>query len=278
MSRILLAIAARRRERKLSARIKDAGTVVMSGHTKSGRTWLRVMISSIYHHMYGINQSIIINYDNFNRIDSRVPSIHFGGVHVFDKKGKIKASRSPQKPILVLIRDPRDVAVSFFHHVKWRASDLELYRKAIPKEARDMSLAEFLMSRHGIRRTLLFTERALREASVRNCKLIVRYEDLRKDPEHWLRCVIRAVDSNSVPDSVLQKAVSFASFEQMRKLEQSAFFAGDRIGATDPGNPNSAKVREGASGRYADALGSAEIAEINSIMKSTEHVSRYYFG
>ena len=115
----------RRWARKNIYQLANADALVVS-HTKSGRTWLRIMMSYLYHLEYGTPANAIIAFDNlhslnraipriyFNR-DTRVPTFARGSGFIFVEKGK---------KILFLVRDPRDVAVSFYFHVVNRASDV----------------------------------------------------------------------------------------------------------------------------------------------------------
>lgn len=61
----------RRRSRKRKPQLEAADLVLMSP-PKSGRTWLRVMLSHLYHLKYGVPAEEIITFDNFH---ARVPAI-----------------------------------------------------------------------------------------------------------------------------------------------------------------------------------------------------------
>jgi hypothetical protein len=67
---------ARRRQRKIVWRLKRADAIVVT-HTKSGRTWLLVMISHLFHLKYGTPEREIVKFDNLHRQDPRVPKVYF---------------------------------------------------------------------------------------------------------------------------------------------------------------------------------------------------------
>ena len=69
----------RRRAEKLLRRIRTADAAVVSVG-KSGRTWLRAMLSHVYHQRYGVPESELINFDNFNARHVAIPRILFTGV------------------------------------------------------------------------------------------------------------------------------------------------------------------------------------------------------
>ncbi len=67
---------ARRRQRKIVWRLRHSDAIVVT-HTKSGRTWLLVMISHLFHLKYGTPEREIVKFDNLHRLDARVPKIYF---------------------------------------------------------------------------------------------------------------------------------------------------------------------------------------------------------
>ena len=48
---------------------------VLMSWGKSGRTWLRVMLSRFYQVAYGIPEGRMLEFDNLHRIDPRIPSL-----------------------------------------------------------------------------------------------------------------------------------------------------------------------------------------------------------
>jgi hypothetical protein len=82
----------RRRDREKAERLTGADVLVVS-HGKSGRTWLRTLISNLYHQKYGIPESQLINYDNFTVQALDIPKI---------AKAHSPAARSPGHCGLVL--------------------------------------------------------------------------------------------------------------------------------------------------------------------------------
>jgi hypothetical protein len=117
----------RRWTRRNLERQKNADALIVS-HTKSGRTWLRIMISYLYHLRYGTPESEIIDYDNLHKLNPAIPRLYFNRdtrVPIFGRHQRYVQAPASKK-VLFLVRDPRDVAVSFYFHVCNRASEREL--------------------------------------------------------------------------------------------------------------------------------------------------------
>jgi hypothetical protein len=81
--------------------------------------------------------------------------------------------------------------------------------------------------------------------------MVIRYEDLRAQPQEMLRRVLEFIGTPAGEDE-LWDAVGFASVENMRQLEQKRVFwlAGRRMLAKDRSNPNTYKVRRAKVGGY----------------------------
>ncbi|UCC57213.1 MAG: hypothetical protein JSU75_05660, partial [Gammaproteobacteria bacterium] len=66
----------RRWVRRHTYQMQHADAIIIS-HTKSGRTWLRIMISYLYHLAYGTPSEEIIDFDNLHRLKPEIPRIYF---------------------------------------------------------------------------------------------------------------------------------------------------------------------------------------------------------
>jgi len=66
----------RRRARKRLHMLREADLVILS-LGKSGRTWLRAMISNLYHQRHGVPENRLIRFDDFHQHDPAIPKILF---------------------------------------------------------------------------------------------------------------------------------------------------------------------------------------------------------
>lgn len=259
----------RRWSRRNIARLRSADAVVVS-HTKSGRTWLRVMISHLYHIKYGIPASEIIVFDNLHAMNPAIPRIYFTRdtlVPTFSRSGgNVHVDRD--KRVLFLIRDPRDAAVSFYYHVRNRASDRELIRKGISLQSRSMELYDFMVDDSlGVARVIGHYNRWRDEMQHLQHTLVVRYEEMRENPVDTLDRIVTFLDRSFDREDVI-RATSFASFESLSHKEKTGFFTTGRLGSSNPGNAGSYKVRRGKVGGYRDYFTEEQNRQIDDMVNT----------
>jgi hypothetical protein len=97
--------------------------------------------------------------------------------------------------------------------------------------------------------------------------LVVRYEDLRSDPEAEL-VRLMAFLGEDVDPKMVKDTVEFASVENMRKMESQNYFwrSGSRVQARDTSDPNTYKVRKAKVGGYRDYFDDEQIAVIDAMV------------
>ena len=107
------------------------------------------------------------------------------------------------------------------------------------------------------------------EASAIRDLLIVRYEDLRSDPNATLARIIEFMGS-SVISREIEEAVRFSSVENMRNMETKRTFwlSGSRMVAKDKNNPDSFKVRKAKVGGYRDYFNEDQIRTMNDLVQT----------
>lgn len=240
-------------------------SVIMS-FPRSGHTWLRVMLAKVISEQYNIPT---MNLDLFKMAKkSGIPKIAVlhgvaPGFHInFDfKKMKFRGSysTSPKVPkqrslrnkkIIFLARDPRDVVVSFYHHLTRRN---DLY---------DKSLSSFIREPYTLQKHITYLNQWAQQMEERPDKfLLLRYEDMQHNTAKELR---RVVDFLGIPasDDLIQQAVQFGSVDNMRSLEKQNAFADYRLKAKSA-HHNSRKVRKAKVGGYKEELEETDISYIN---------------
>ena len=92
---------------------------------KSGRTWIRVMLSKVWQDRYQLPANHLIYFDNFHRHDARAPIMHFTHDEYPDPADPTPMIRRAvqkyrEKQLIFLFRDPRDVAVSTYYQIARR--------------------------------------------------------------------------------------------------------------------------------------------------------------
>ena len=260
-------------ERKLRGveqfdKLQRADIVVVS-FGKSGRTWLRVMVSHLFRVMYKLPENAILGFDNFHNLNPAVPKIFFThDNYIKDFTGDFD-SKQPfyNKRVVLLARDPRDVAVSQFFQWKFRIKPSKVTINNYPPQGSDISLFDFVMGDNGggMKAVTDYLNLWAREAGAVEAFHLLRYEDLRKDTRQELR---RLLDFMQVAatDADVEAAVEYSSYENMKKMEskEQFRFAGGRMMPRDKDNPDSYKVRRAKVGGYRDYFSDEEVLAIDS--------------
>jgi hypothetical protein len=262
----------RRWARRNIYQMRNADALVIS-HTKSGRTWLRVMMSYLYHLEYGTPANEIIAFDNLHSLNRSIPRIYFNRdtrVPSFTRdNGYVQVAKD--KKVLFLVRDPRDVAVSFYFHVVNRASERELIRKGIPQHTRSMALYDFVINDElGIPRIISHYNRWHDEIAVMPHTMVVKYEQLRAESLVTLGKIISFLDRDFSHEQLL-KAVEFASFDSLSRKEKTGFFQSGSMRPTDPRDSGSFKVRRGKVGGYRDYFTAEQNDLIDLLVREQLH-------
>jgi hypothetical protein len=261
------------RGREESRRLQRADVAVVS-FGKSGRTWLRVMISRYYQLVYGIPESVLLGFDNYHRRNARIPKIFFThDNYIKDYTGEFDSKASfYAKKVVLLVRNPKDIAVSQYFQWQHRMRPAKKKLNQYPPHGAEVSAYEFVMDPNcGLPDIIDYLNLWAREAERVEKLLIVRYEDMRVDPNKTLRRVMEFID-DEIPDASdaasIDGAVEYSSVENMRKLEEKNVFwlAGGRMKPGKKGDPNSYKVRRAKVGGYKDYFDESQAGEIDRLV------------
>ncbi|GAB5450876.1 MAG: sulfotransferase domain-containing protein [Halioglobus sp.] len=248
--------------------------VIFVSFGKSGRTWLRVMVSHLFRVKYRLPENMILSYDNFHALNAAVPKIFFThDNYIKDYTGDFD-SKAPfyDKPVVLLVRDPRDVAVSQFFQWKHRLKPSKVAINNYPPRESEVSLFDFVMSEGGggMAEVVRYMNLWAREIPKVDRFLLVRYEDLRARPHEQLRRMLDFMQVDA-SDEQVNAAVEYSSFDNMKKIESGAQsrFSGGRMKPRDKDNPDSFKVRRAKVGGYRDYFTDQEVAAIDARLAET---------
>ena len=243
---------------------------VLVSFGKSGRTWLRVMLSRVFQQLAGAGKDTMLEFDNFKRRDPTLPSLFFThGNYLRDYTGHWDSKADfYDKKVVLLVRDPRDVAVSQYFQWKYRMLPRKKMLNRYPPHGAEVSVFDFVMSADsGLPVVLDFFEMWQRELPKVKDSLVVRYEDMRADPGRELSRVL-AFFGLPFTEAHVEEAVAFASYDNMKRLEQDRVFSGhgQRLLPGNKANPDSYKVRRAKVGGYRDYFDDAQLAAIDALM------------
>lgn len=259
----------RLRGREQYRRLQKADVAVVS-FGKSGRTWLRVMLSRLYQQMHGLPERSMLSFDNFHRMNRAIPRIFFThDTYIGDYTGR-KDSKAPfyDKKVVLLVRDPRDVAVSQFFQWKHRMKEHKRAINKYPKGGSDVSVFDFVMeSDAGLVWVIDFLNVWAREAGKIEHFFLLRYEDLKSHPQEMLKKLAEFMGTPAT-DEQISEAVEFSSYENMKKMEAKNTFwlSGGRLAPGDRSNPDSYKVRRAKVGGYRDYFDDQQVEQIEELI------------
>jgi hypothetical protein len=252
----------------------QAADIVVVSFGKSGRTWLRVMISHLFRVMYRLPDNAILGFDNFHNINSAVPKTFFThDNYIKDFTGDFH-SKTPfyHKRVILLARDPRDVAVSQYFQWKFRVKPTKVAINNYPPQGSDISLFDFVMGDNGgsMQAVTNYLNLWAAEADKVEHFYLLRYEDLRARPHEELRKLLDFMQVDAT-DTQVNAAVEYSSYENMKKMEGKQQFrlAGGRMMPRDKDNPDSYKVRRAKVGGYRDYFTDEEVAAIDQRLAET---------
>ncbi len=216
------------------------GLVVVS-FPKSGRTWLRVMLDRL-----GVPLAYTHDESGYQK------RLHLQQLPV-DKSGY------EGYKVILLIRDPRDVAVSGYLMASRRT---KLFHS---------SLSDFLRDeRYGLEKILHFNRTWYDNRHHFADFLLVRYERMKEDTQAVLERVL-AFAGQRVEASTVAEVIEFCHFENMQRLEREGHFKADYgVLLTAHGkDPEGLKTRRGKVGGFINYLSSADLHYCEWLMANT---------
>lgn len=239
---------------------------------KAGRTWLRVLLSRYKQLYMGVNEFYLKFHAVYTLEPERIPQYVFYHGHSDEvERGSLLQKMLGVKPpspefdvsfctgsrIIFLMRDPKDTIVSFYHQIKHRQ---KVYKGDIQNFIRDESL--------GIERLIKFMNFVAEKKDTFD-HMFVYYEDLHKNTAYEFT---RIIEYAGIPVNreFLQDAIEFASFSNMKKMEQTGEH-GNKLKALIKGNPDTYKVRKGKVGSYQDELTTDDISYLDHKIRMEMH-------
>lgn len=234
--------------------------VYIISYPKCGRTWLRILIGKALCDKYKLPEELMLDpYTLTSKAGVlRTKFTHDVSSHVAGNDyRKLKSDKKiyKDKKVIFLVRNIKDVLVSaYFHTTK---------RKNLFKG----SISEFIRNnKYGAKKIVTFYNIWQANMNVPSDFMLVRYEDLHADAKGVLSGVLKFIGVEDVQKNILEDAVAFSRFENMKKLEKSKVFKSFKM---NPGNENdleSFKVRKGKVGGYKEYLSEEDIKYIDGVI------------
>jgi hypothetical protein len=163
-----------------------------------------------------------------------------------------KAHTVLKRPAVLIVRNPRDVVVSHYHHLRAVGDVLDP----------DLPLSEFIRGPWGITRIVRFMNLWAEglEAHHRNLHLCT-YESMKRDTFEAFSSAMTFL-GDQVDRQAAERAIEESSFERLRTREQSnRTYQGASL------EPDAFRFRRGAVGGYTKELSPADAAYLNEIIE-----------
>jgi hypothetical protein len=251
-----------RRDLRDAAWLRHADVVLIS-FPKSGRTFVRAMLSRLLQRRFGIDERRLLEFPMLRKAAAEVPRLLF--THAGDAMrtaDEIRLDPADYKHcrVVLLARHPGDVAVSRYHHLKHRSRDRARRRLA------EQSLETFVWSdQGGIPAIVSFMNQWAELARKREGVGIVRYEDFLTDPRATLNDLANKIGLE-VSSKDIEDAAEFGALDNLKQREREGYFQSSRLQAAKKGDDASYKVRSGSSGGYRKRLQPDNAARVDTFV------------
>jgi len=244
-----------------------ASDIYVFSVAKSGRTWLRVLINKYLSLAYDIPFSL----EDLGKTRSGIPSIlytheiweHYSKATVSQRllgKYIVTDRMLESKKIVLLYRDPRDVLVSLFFHMRSRSA-----------HSTEKRISAFIFNKsHGIRQIVKVMNHWRERLRGHPQTFWISYEDLKSDTAGRLSSLLKFLDFSIFDEAIVRQAVSFAEFEKMKKMEAKGAFGTKILKPGDPQDPDSFKVRKGKVGDYVNHFSHEDLIQIDAAVSDLD--------
>lgn len=251
-----------RRDVRDAAWLRHADVVIIS-FPKSGRTFVRAMLSRLFQRRFGIDERRLLEFPMLRKAPSSVPRLlftHAGDAMRTADEIRLDPADYEHCRVVLLARHPGDVAVSRYHHLKHRSRDRARKRLA------EQPLETFVWSEQGgIPAIVRFMNQWAALAREREDVGIVRYEDFLVDPRAALSDLAGKIGLG-VDKADIDDAAEFGSFGNLKQREREGYFHSSRLQAAKKGDEASYKVRSGSSGGYRKRLDAENAAKVDAFV------------
>ena len=247
----------------------DKYDYLLVSYHKSGRTWLRILLSKLLCKHFNIkdkkNKDLYFWLKKLYKYNNNVPKIlvktdyaHdriLSGWDCYPEEMDTSKNQYKDKKIIFLVRNPKSLIVSGYFHKTKRESSKKVF---------EGTLSEYVKTRKGgIDCIINFYNIWINQKHIFKDFLLVRYEDLSSDPNHELKKIIKFLNIDNVSEKHIGRSIEFASFKNMLKMEKTNYFKTESVKPINRDDRESYKVRQGKVDGYLDYLSEEEVAYLD---------------
>lgn len=234
-------------------------------HPKSGRTWLQVVLGKLFELEFGIPNTVFFDNNSPRNFDNRLPDCMFthGGSRKLVKKFNNRAYANSN--VILLVRDPRDVQVSYFFQITKRRN---VYQGDISSFIKHEDF--------GINKIIRYLNIWYENRHILNTFHVIHYEDMHSKFPTVLTDIMNVLNL-PVTDQNIYKAIEYGKFENMRKMEIKNIYQNEALFTENIHDKEAFKVRRGEIGGYKEYLSENDRKYIEAqIHKNLHDFYRYY--
>jgi hypothetical protein len=274
-----LRVAARKRLLgNLEVDIARRSQLIIIAHPKSGNTWLKVMLTRLYSLRHGIAAEDFSRYPSLADRNPAIPRFAAtNGWYSYERaigdrlQPEAPDSDLKHKPVVLLARNPLDIAVSWYFQFTRRQSahKQELINAELGQPVDRSTIDMWTFVRHseiGLPSLIEFLNYWETALGSLDRTLVTSYEALRADPAGVLK-QITTLMGDDFSDAEIQEAVEFGAFDNLRKLESDGFFRSGGLTLRNAADPESFKVRRAKVGGYRDYFTPEQAAELEALVR-----------
>jgi len=235
--------------------------VYIISHPRSGRTWLRLLLGKILCEKYGFSDKYMLDIYKLTTLAGilRTQLIHdhisytesYKYFYLPEDK-KIYAN----KKVIFLVRDIKDVLVSYYYYVLKRDREFE------------GSISNFIRTeKYGVKKIVNFYNSWYESRNIPLEFMVLRYEDMMNNPEANLIKTINFLGLENIDVYTIKKAIEFAKFDNLKKLEREQYFNKKAMRPANKSDDESYTIRRGKVGGYVEYLNQDDIKYIESVIQ-----------
>jgi hypothetical protein len=241
--------------------VDPAIDVYIVSHPKAGRTWLRVLLGRFLCENYGFDEKDALDIRTLTTAAKLSPTQFTHDLSsIFDvldfRDLSPDKTAYSEKRVVFLMRGLKDLLVSCFFQATKRVGQFQ------------GDLHDFVHDeRFGATKAATFHTHWYAAQSVPRQFLVIRYEDLHRDPQRELRNALSVIGVDALDADKVDAAVRYGEFDNMQTLERTDYFKTEILRPGSSDDRESFKVRSGQVGGYTDYLSPDDIIYVDDVIK-----------
>lgn len=252
---------------------------------KSGRTWVRMFLSHYFFNCYPFS----LTSRKRKYFDNKIPNIIFshGANEIFNTESselsyKKESDRISKIPTVLLIRDPRDVMISYYFHITKR----NITEKSTKNNFINRSLNSGIEKisdmidhdTYGIKNIIKFSN-IWYESCVKKESSIFFYEDIKMNPQTEFSRLLSFLGESKINEKAFHKAIQETDFETMKMKEKANISNSKYLNAIDLKDNDTYKSRKGKVNGFLDYLDENQVNRLNIHMQNlVPELRKKYLG